>query len=233
VPAELSPSLSDLFPPGAVAATLLGPGDAALLLPEEAACIAQAAPQRVREFAAGRQCAHRVLAELGIARVPLPVSPGREPLWPPGIVGSITHTEGMCAAVAARGLHLQALGIDVEAAGAVKEELFAAICTSAELEELRGCPAPTRAVRSALIFSAKEAFHKCQYSITRQWLGFEDVAIELDGLGTSLGEFTVRAQRPIALSEHRAAPWRGRFLFDDHYVVTGIGFARSAGATDQ
>ena len=44
------------------------PGDASLLAPEEAAIVANAVPKRVGEFAAGRLCARRALAELGMSR---------------------------------------------------------------------------------------------------------------------------------------------------------------------
>jgi len=195
--------------------------------------MARAVPKRMREFAAGRQCAHRLLAELGAVDAPLLVGRNREPLWPPDIVGSITHTEGMCAAVAARRTHLGALGIDAETADAVKEELFAPICTDEELEWLRACAGPRRALMAALIFSAKEAFHKGQFSMTGEWLGFEDVAVELDVLGSAHGEFVIRPQRALALSEHQPPPWSGRFLFDDRYVVTGVGLSPARAGTAQ
>ena len=55
-PATLSTRLGSLFPPGAVAADLRGPGDPKLLLAAEAMYLGRAVPKRVQEFAAGRLC---------------------------------------------------------------------------------------------------------------------------------------------------------------------------------
>jgi len=100
-PADLSPTLSRLFLPGVVAADLRGPGDVKLLMPEEARYLGRAVPKRVREFAAGRLCARRALAEFGIVDFAVEVADDRQPVWPASMVGSITHTAGFCAAVAA------------------------------------------------------------------------------------------------------------------------------------
>ena len=102
------------------------PGDASLLYPEEAVSVAKAVPKRVGEFAAGRLCARRALAEFGITGVPLTMAPDRAPVWPESMVGSITHTRGLCAAVVAERRRFASLGIDVEVAGDVETGSVAA-----------------------------------------------------------------------------------------------------------
>lgn len=222
---ELSPAVADLFPAGAVAAVLLEPGDLATLLPAEAACLKRAVKKRLREFAAGRQCAHRALEELGVRDVAVLMAADRQPVWPGGIIGSITHTDGYCAAVVARRERLQAVGLDAELAAAVREELWPIICGELELAQLLRLASSRQASRATLLFSAKEAFHKCQFPLTGEWLGFEDVAITIETLGGSHGEFTVFPQRPLALAAHTPPPWRGRFFLDERLVSTGIGLA--------
>ena len=78
-----------------------GAGEPGWLRPEERAYVESAVPRRVREFAAGRQCARLALRELGGPDEAIPVGLSRQPKWPPGIVGSITHTVGYCLAVVA------------------------------------------------------------------------------------------------------------------------------------
>src|ERR1700692_4432176 len=73
-----------------------GPGDPAALLPDEKQYHRGAVQKRAEEFAAGRACAHRLLAEFGIVDFPVKVAADRQPLWPEGLVGSITHTSGFC-----------------------------------------------------------------------------------------------------------------------------------------
>src|SRR5450631_1625040 len=99
-PARLSRDFQLLFPAGVIAAELREPGSVGLLLPEEAAGLGRAVPERQQEFAAGRLCARRVLAELKIVDFAVIAQPDRQPRWPATVVGSITHTTGLCAAVA-------------------------------------------------------------------------------------------------------------------------------------
>src|SRR3984893_2793536 len=127
-PAALSIPLGTLFPPGAVAADLRGPGNPELLLAGEATYLGRAVPQRVQEFAAGRLCARRALAEFGIVDFPIEMAGDRQPIWPDSIVGSITHTRGYGAAVVAERRSAAALGLDSEVVGDVNAEVRPRIC---------------------------------------------------------------------------------------------------------
>jgi 4'-phosphopantetheinyl transferase EntD len=73
----------------------------ARLFPEEAMQLDGAVDSRLREFATGRSCARQALAGLGLAPAPILRGAKREPLWPAGIVGSITHCRGYRAAAVA------------------------------------------------------------------------------------------------------------------------------------
>jgi 4'-phosphopantetheinyl transferase EntD len=223
----LSAELAALFPRGAVAAELRGPGDEHLLLPEEAAFLRRAVPKRVREFAAGRCCARRALAEFGIADFPLEVAPDRQPLWPAGMVGSITHTAGYCAAIAASRVRLAAVGVDSEVVGDVGGEILPSICVPAELAWISSLPAAEQPAAAALIFSAKEAFYKCQYPLAREQLKFRDARIEAEWGGAG-GGFRVHAMRAIAFAAHAALPLEGRYLFRAGLVTAGLGLAAAS-----
>jgi 4'-phosphopantetheinyl transferase EntD len=71
-----------------------------VLFPEEAA-ISRAVEKRRRDFRTVRHCSRRALRELGVP--PTAVAPGerRKPVWPPGVVGSLTHCTGYRAAAVA------------------------------------------------------------------------------------------------------------------------------------
>ncbi len=149
------------------------------LLPEEAALVAKAIDKRRREFAAVRHCARSALRRIGVAPTALLSGPQREPLWPPGVVGSMTHTDGVCAAAVARAERFVSLGIDVEPDAPVSDDLQARICT---LDELGGAErlGLERGVGVRMIFCIKEAFYKCQFPISGQFLGFFDVRVRLE-----------------------------------------------------
>jgi 4'-phosphopantetheinyl transferase EntD len=227
-PANLSSYLIGLFPAGVVAAELRTPGDPALLMPAEAVYLGRAVPKREREFAAGRLCARRALAEFGIVDFPLEVADDRQPKWPDFMVGSITHTTGFCAAVAAPRTRIAALGLDSEVVGDVNAEIWHSICVASETAWVQSLPAPERAAAVTLIFSAKEAFYKCQYSVVRERLDFHDVSVEAVAWDTSDGAFRIRATRSIAIAERATLPMQGRYLFHEGFVTAGMGLAAAA-----
>jgi 4'-phosphopantetheinyl transferase EntD len=227
-PATLSPGLGDLFPPGVAVAELRRPGDVAQLYPAEAATLKGSVPKRAAEFAAGRLCARRALAEFGIHDFALRVGDNREPLWPPRMVGSITHTADLCVAVVAAEGELAAVGLDSEVVGQVPEEIWPTICVSAELAWLESLPDAERTVGVTLLFSAKEAFYKCQYPLVREWLDFHDLQVEPLTWGAARGELSVRATRRIVLEDRAALPVIGRYAFHEEYVSVGIALRADA-----
>ncbi len=222
--AGLSPALSGLFPSGAVAAELREAGNPELLLPAEARHLGRAVPKRAQEFAAGRLCARRALAEFGIVDFAVEVAGDRQPIWPASMVGSITHTAGFCAAVAAERGSVGALGLDSEVVGDVKVEIWPSVCLPMEIDWIRSLPASQQARAVALLFSAKEAFYKCQYPVTHERLDFRDVRVEAPW-SASDGVFRVHANRRIAISMRTAMPMQGRYLFHQEFVTAGLGVA--------
>lgn len=149
------------------------------LLPEEAAHVARAVPKRQREFARGRVSARQALAELGVPGASLLVGSQREPLWPEGIVGSIAHDDRLCIVAVARSESYASLGVDVEPDAPLEPEIAARIWSPSEAEQAARRSDMTPALASRLVFSAKEAFYKCQFPLTRTFLGFKEVSVTL------------------------------------------------------
>lgn len=230
-PALLSARLQTLFPPGTLAAELREAGDLGLLYPEEAVHLGNAVAVRRQQFAAGRLCARRVLAEFGILNFPLKAAEDRQPLWPENLVGSITHTDGFGAAVAADKESLAAVGIDSEVAGRVKAELWRSICTPGEIRWLQALPESQQAAAATLIFAAKEAFYKCQYPLVGEWLNFHDATIEVPQWGAAEGAMTIHANKSIAFAHRASLPLEGRFLFHEQFVTAGVAVAAGAIST--
>ena len=213
-----APRIAALFAPGAVAFETRDTIPANTLLPEEQQFLARAVPKRVHEFAGGRACARAALAQLGFNGIALPVGAARAPVWPPGTTGSITHTDGFCAAVVAVTSKMRALGLDVEVADSVKPHLWRRICSPEEFATLQSVVDPEGAIAAAtLLFSAKEAFYKCQYFLTGEWLGFSDLSISVEADG-----FTIRPTRTLGISQHCPGPWQGRYLRESGLVITGV-----------
>lgn len=151
------------------------------LLPEEQTYIAGAVQKRQREYAAGRHCARRALARLGLGAIAVPTGPDRAPVWPHGIAGSITHTDDMAAAAVCRIADgFRAIGIDLEPALALPDELIALVATPSELAWLARQPRDKQGILARVIYSAKEATFKAQFPLTRRMLEFADVETTMD-----------------------------------------------------
>lgn len=104
--------IETLLPASAVAVEAFAdvPGEAPY--PGEEDLVAKAVEGRRREFITARRCARSALATLGSpASGPIRPGPRREPLWPTGVVGSITHCAGYRAAAVAQRNSLASIGI--------------------------------------------------------------------------------------------------------------------------
>lgn len=185
------------------------PDEALLLHAEEALAVARAVPRRRREFAAGRVLARQALARLGASVGAIPVGADRAPLWPLGVIGSITHCDGWVAAAVAWEQTLRGLGIDAEPARPLTREVRDRVCTLRERQWLAtqddGLP------WSTLVFSAKESLYKC-VSHELPDLDFHEVDIEL----SPGGKFVVAGARVPGAALH------GRWRLTPRHVLTAV-----------
>ena len=207
-----------LFPDGVVTVESDGSAPEDALRPEEASAVGRAVEKRRREFAAGRACARRALARLEIADAVLPVGPDRLPLWPPGIVGSITHCTGFCGVAVARRGAILGLGLDAEVGDELEPKLVPRVCRPAEIERLEALAGLTPGEGAKLVFSAKESTYKCFFPLARRFLEFHDVEVELRPDSPAAGAFTARVLRGPA----PASRFDGRYLRDGARVYTGV-----------
>lgn len=180
--------------------------------------------KRRRELLAGRLLARRALERLGITDHALLPDEHRAPIWPAGIVGSISHTRSACAVVVARATEVLGLGLDLEDGRGLPERALTLVCTERERTWIATRPQGERRQLGTLFFSAKESVYKCQHPLSRRWLGFRDVELELGAAADSRtlpaeGRFAARpsgAGAPIWPPESRFV---GRFLRTDAALV--------------
>ena len=149
--------------------------------PEEWEDIASAAPSRQREFVAGRQLARALSDQLGLPPAPLRRAEDRAPIWPIDRTGSLSHSDTLCAAAVGKRVTVQSIGVDVETIGRVEQKLWPTLFTEKEADYFSSLAPDTIALETTLFFSAKEAFYKCQYLLTQEWVGLQDVEITRTG----------------------------------------------------
>lgn len=150
------------------------------LFTEEAALVAKAVPKRRAEFATVRRCARLALIRLGLPPAPILNGPNREPLWPEGVVGSLTHCEDFRAAAVANANEVCTLGIDAEIHEPLPEGAAKLIASRKELIHLRQLAGAQPGIAwDRLLFSAKESIYKAWFPVARSWLDFDQCELML------------------------------------------------------
>jgi 4'-phosphopantetheinyl transferase EntD len=213
--------INDLLPSPIAAVDRFDDPEGVELFPEELELLAKSVEKRRKEFTTGRFCARTALGQLGFPPVPVLPGPKREPVWPDGVVGSITHCTGYRAAAVARTTDFRSIGIDAEPNAPTPKGVLEAIAVPAELARMDGLRAAGDKVSwDRLLFSAKESVYKAWFPLTRLWLGFEDADVAID---PDAGTFSARilVEPPIVDGEPLTG-FTGRWLARDGFVITSI-----------
>lgn len=206
-------TIASLFPPEVVVECARIEEVEGELAGAERLLIERAAPRRAREILAGRVLARRALARLGIEGHELLREEGRAPLWPRGVLGSISHTRERCAVAVARAGPILGIGLDIEEGRDLPERLLPYVCTEPERRWIESALLDPREL-GRLFFSAKESVYKCQYPLRRRWLGFRDVELTL-----AEGRYEARATATLEALWPEGTLFEGRFFSSAEGVV--------------
>jgi 4'-phosphopantetheinyl transferase EntD len=183
----------------------------------QSAGLPQPRPERIEEFARGRASARRALLELGRCRESVLIGRDGEPLWPAGVVGSISHTPDFACALAARGL--RAVGVDVERCDRdLSERAWQVVLAGAKLER-------DSARERVAVFAIKEAFFKLAFPSTRQRFGFSAVSVRTFGPGLGC---RVQLLRQLSGAFHRGATFLGNYVYGAGLVLAWFCIASEA-----
>ena len=184
------------------------------LLPEEDRLLGAVRDSRRREFTLGRACARQCMRALDVEAGPVLIGAGREPVWPAGLVGSITHTGPFAAAAVAPTPALRGIGLDAEPDAPLPSGVLERISTVDERRWVHRVDRAVLAHPGRLLFCAKEATYKVWYPLARRWLDFGEVSVEVDELsGRFVGRVLVDG--PFRVLD-------GRFSIADGLIMAGI-----------
>ncbi|UWR05132.1 4'-phosphopantetheinyl transferase superfamily protein (plasmid) [Ruegeria conchae] len=147
----------------------------AALLSGEIPAMKRAVETRRLEFAAGRSAARQAMRKLNLNPVAIPMADDRSPVWPDGVIGSITHCNDICIAIVAHKGSEHGIGIDIEPYGPLDPDLEAVICTPSEREWLDTQNAERRRHLAKQIFCVKESIYKAIHPLIGQMIEFQDV----------------------------------------------------------
>jgi len=173
------------------------------------------------DFIGRRLCAKKALEKLGVNEFPILMANDRSPIWPEGIAGTISHTDGYCGVAVASKRDTESLGLDIECIERLKPECYYLICTDREQSRIKHLQIEEQKRLAALMFSAKECFYKCQYFINKCWAGFHEAEI-FANINNNQGEFEIVLLNDIGKYFKKNSTLKGRFLFSKGYVITGL-----------
>jgi 4'-phosphopantetheinyl transferase EntD len=214
--------IETLLPPAVVAVEAFADEPGRLPFPGEEELIARAVEGRRREFVTARACAREALRAFGYPDAPIGRGKGREPLWPAGMSGSITHCAGYRAAAVVRTADVDLLGIDAEPAEPLPADVAAMVTVPGEPEMLTRLTATDPAIPwGRLLFSAKESVYKAWFPVTGRWLGFDEARLDIDPAArTFTATLLVDGARTDGRPPLRSL--RGRYLVERGLVVTAV-----------
>ena len=174
--------------------------------------------KRLTDFSTGRYCATKALEQMRIKDATIPIGEDREPIWPEGIVGSISHCDSLTGAIVAKSSDHISLGIDIEEIGRVTPDLWDLVFTENEKNYLSGLSEKEVLIQSTAIFSAKEAFYKFQYPITQTFLDFLDVELTVPVMNM------IKIIKPILMNERYLTNNKVEIIFNNTLVIAVVSF---------
>ncbi len=177
--------------------------------------------KRKAEFLAGRYAAQQAMKKLGIEKTTVGIGQHRNPIWPKGLVGSITHnaTHAICAV--ARNTDYQSIGIDLadpislDTANNIKDRII----QTNEVDTLVNLPLSFEQSLT-LAFSAKESLFKALYPQVETYFGFH--AAEIHAVEMNSQTFLIRLTRDLTSSLAKDTVFKGSFKMQPDSVFTSI-----------
>ncbi|WP_168194941.1 4'-phosphopantetheinyl transferase family protein [Chromobacterium phragmitis] len=183
------------------------------------ASLERAVAKRKSEYLAARYLCKLLLAERGL---PTQVGSGqhRQPLWPEGWVGAITHSAGVAVAALAPAADGCMFGLDLERwmSDKTADNVESGILVDGERDALAGAWPFTRAL--TLAFSAKESLFKALYPRVGGYFDFD--AAEMADVDWVAGRFLIRLRKTLAPGLEAGRAFEGGFHVMDGQVLTLI-----------
>jgi 4'-phosphopantetheinyl transferase EntD len=210
--------IASLLPSGVAAVEAVGEVEPDPLGSQEERLAFDWVETRRVEFARGRSCARRALAQFRCDPYSIARGPDGEPVWPYGLVGSIAHCRRYCCAIVAEEHRYSSLGVDAELLQPLPRRVRARVLSEAELRHV--AVLDPRTAWDCVLFSAKEAIYKAWFPLTGRWLGFRDAEVRVD---PENGSFWARL-RSNDLGSSAAPPshMEGRFALEGGRVVCTV-----------
>lgn len=178
--------------------------------------------KRQAEFLGGRIAAREALAAQGLPGCILGTGEKREPLWPEGWTGSITHSHNVAMAVVFPSrLNLpNGVGLDIESIFDLQllHEIKHSIMDGGEVDLLFSSKTLSFVEGGTLLFSAKESLFKALFYQVGDWFDFD--AARLTSFNSEAQIFTLQLTRSLGPHLFAGRQFCGTYrAFDDKLLT--------------
>ena len=191
-----------------------------ILLPTS---LVNAINKRKRDFLVGRYCAHQALQKLlGTTSPPaVPIGEDDGPVWPKGIVGSLTHTREYAACALSFQADCRSIGLDSEHLVKLEtaHKIKRMVLVDGE-EKLGGENNFDQDWWITLIFSAKESIYKCLRPLVGRYFGFSQAQITTANHND--GTFSFRLLGDLNDEFKQGWEHQGKFSFHENLMHTAV-----------
>lgn len=183
--------------------------------------LSQAVVLRKAEFLCGRQTAKLALHQLGSKTGMVTIGENRSPVFPKGIVGSISHSQNLAICAVALQSNIEYVGVDLEhiIAPHVLDDIEKQIITTAEKRIIVECGLNI-GTGFTVVYSAKESLFKALHGNVGAYFDFDAAKM----IEINLRERRITFELAQTLSPQLPAGTRvsGLFYVDNDYVLTLI-----------
>lgn len=179
--------------------------------------------KRKCEFFAGRVCAQQALYKIANHNVSAVGIKEREPVWPSGYIGSITHTNQLAAACIAKSSDFTNIGIDIEPIIKIDicNSILNEVMNSHEINLLRLHYSKyiARDTFLTLIYSSKESIFKALFKDVQIFFSFDAISlVEITG-----DDIKFRLTRTLS------PKWKkDDIIYSKYYIDKGIIYTKVA-----
>jgi 4'-phosphopantetheinyl transferase EntD len=136
------------------------------------------------------------------------------PIWPEGLVGSISHSNLTAVAVVSRDTNLRSLGVDIERIRLRNAKLANHVM---RLEEFYTLPLEVPMhVAATVFFSIRESVYKCIFPILHLQLDWKECSVLVDWKNDT---FSAEVNQQTTLSHHQSIVY-GQIRRDDSMVAS-------------
>jgi 4'-phosphopantetheinyl transferase EntD len=181
----------------------------------------RAVAKRKSEFLAGRYLAKIALQSIGKSCHYIAIGKNRAPVWPQGILGSISHTSAIAQCVITDHQDYQNIGLDIEhwLTSADANNIASSIVKSAaEYLPIMTYLPFNKAL--TLIFSAKESLFKAIYKEVGKYFDF--YAAQVTSFQFTKNELTLTIIQELSLTIPYGKQFQCKYEIRDDLVVTLI-----------